>query len=97
MQQDHDILKEEERLQYFLVAICEDNKILSFKCFCNANKYYNPAEVVEVCSFSKWIRTGVPVLDAADPLLDDGLDGVGGELLLGHAAVVARVDPARNC
>ena len=49
---------------------------------------------MDIFSFSKCIRTGVPVLNAADPLLDDGLDGLGGELLLGHAAVVARVNPA---
>ena len=43
-----------------------------------------------------WLCTCIPVLDAADPLLDDGLDGVRGELLLGHAAVVASVDPAQE-
>ena len=55
------------------------------------NKFFEQNLTSIVCV--NFVEFGLPVINGANPLLDGGLDGVGGELLLRDPVVVTGVDP----
>ena len=55
------------------------------------NKFFEQDLTSIVCV--NFVKFGLPVIDGTNPLLDGGLDGVGGELLFRDPVIVTGVDP----